>query len=67
MGRFVQGEDRRQDYLLPASLDDYETGVDSISRIGGHEPISLRRSPGRTWELQLVCHFWSGLPSVFFG
>ncbi len=23
MGRFVQGEDRRQDYLLPASLDDY--------------------------------------------
>lgn len=21
MGRFVQGEDRRQDYLLPASLD----------------------------------------------
>jgi Transposase and inactivated derivatives len=23
MGRFVQGEDRRQDFLLPASLDDY--------------------------------------------
>jgi transposase len=23
MGRFVEGEDRRQDYLLPASLDDY--------------------------------------------
>jgi transposase len=23
VGRFVQGEDRRQDYLLPASLDDY--------------------------------------------
>ncbi|TNF04753.1 MAG: DDE transposase [Sphingomonadales bacterium] len=23
MGRFIQGEDRRQDYLLPASLDDY--------------------------------------------
>lgn len=23
MGRFVQGEDRRQDYLLPASLNDY--------------------------------------------
>ena len=23
MVRFVQGEDRRQDYLLPASLDDY--------------------------------------------
>lgn len=23
MSRFVQGEDRRQDYLLPASLDDY--------------------------------------------
>ena len=23
MGRFVQGEDHRQDFLLPASLDDY--------------------------------------------
>ena len=23
MGRFVQGEDRRQDFLLPSSLDDY--------------------------------------------
>jgi transposase len=23
MGRFVQGEDRRQGFLLPASLDDY--------------------------------------------
>ena len=23
MGRFIQGEDRRQDFLLPASLDDY--------------------------------------------
>ncbi|AOF97988.1 hypothetical protein BSY17_39 [Sphingobium sp. RAC03] len=23
MGRFVEGEDRRQDFLLPASLDDY--------------------------------------------
>ncbi len=23
MGRFVQGEDWRQDYLLPAALDDY--------------------------------------------
>jgi hypothetical protein len=23
MARFVQGDDRRQDYLLPASLDDY--------------------------------------------
>lgn len=23
MGRFVQGEGRRQDYLLPSSLDDY--------------------------------------------
>ncbi|MEJ6010406.1 hypothetical protein [Novosphingobium aquae] len=23
MARFVQGEYRRQDYLLPASLDDY--------------------------------------------
>ena len=23
MGRFVEGQDRRQDYLLPASLDDY--------------------------------------------
>ena len=23
MGRFVEGEDRRQSYLLPESLDDY--------------------------------------------
>lgn len=23
MGRFVEGEDRRQDFLLPALLDDY--------------------------------------------
>lgn len=23
MGRFVEGEDRQQDFLLPASLDDY--------------------------------------------
>lgn len=23
MGRFVEGEDRRQDFLLPASLEDY--------------------------------------------
>ena len=23
MGRFVEGADRRQDFLLPASLDDY--------------------------------------------
>ena len=23
MGRFVEGQDRRQDFLLPASLDDY--------------------------------------------
>jgi transposase len=25
MGRFVEGEDRRQSFLLPASLDDYVT------------------------------------------
>ncbi len=25
MGRFVEGEDRRQSLLLPASLDDYVT------------------------------------------
>ena len=23
MGRFVEGEDPRQDFLLPASIDDY--------------------------------------------
>ena len=33
MGRFVQGEDRRQDYLLPASLDDYVSEENPVRAI----------------------------------
>lgn len=32
MGRFVRGEDRRQDFLLPASLDDY---------VSEHNPVRV--------------------------
>jgi transposase len=30
MGRFVEGDDRRQSLLLPASLDDYVTGDNPV-------------------------------------
>ena len=33
MGRFVQGEDRRQDYLLPASLDDYVSEDNTVRAV----------------------------------
>jgi transposase len=33
MGRFVQGEDRRQDYLLPASLDDYVSADNPVRAV----------------------------------
>lgn len=33
MGRFVQGEDRRQDYMLPASLDDYVSADNPVRAI----------------------------------
>ncbi len=33
MGRFVCGEDRRQDYLLPASLDDYVAADNPVRAI----------------------------------
>lgn len=31
--RFVQGEDRRQDYLLPASLDDYVSADNPVRAV----------------------------------
>jgi transposase len=33
MGRFVQGEDRRQDYLLPASLDGYVSADNPVRAV----------------------------------
>jgi transposase len=33
MGRFVHGEDRRQDYLLPASLDDYVSADNPVRAV----------------------------------
>lgn len=33
MSRFVQGEDRRQDYLLPASLDDYVSADNPVRAV----------------------------------
>ena len=33
MGRFVQGEDRRQNYLLPASLDDYVSADNPVRAV----------------------------------
>lgn len=33
MGRFVQGEDLRQDYLLPASLDDYVSAENPVGAV----------------------------------
>jgi hypothetical protein len=40
MSRFVQGEDRRRDYLLPASLDDYVSKDNPVRAI----EASLMRS-----------------------
>jgi transposase len=34
MGSFVRGEDRRQDYLLPASLDDYVSADNPVRAVG---------------------------------
>jgi transposase len=33
MGRFVHGQDRRQDYLLPASLDDYVSAYNPVRAV----------------------------------
>lgn len=33
MGRFVQGEDRRQDYLLPASFDNYVSADNPVRAV----------------------------------
>lgn len=34
MSRFVEGEDRRQDFLLPASLEDYVAEDNPVRAIG---------------------------------
>ena len=42
MGRFVEGDDRRQSLLLPASLDDYVTEDNPVRVLeDGHGVVAL--------------------------
>ncbi len=41
MGRFVEGQDRRQSWLLPSSLDDYVTADNPVRDRGLHDELDL--------------------------
>jgi len=51
MGRFVEGEDRRQSLLLPESLDDYVTEDNPVRVIEAFiEELDLGRWALRAWR-----------------
>jgi len=51
MGRFIEGEDRRQSLLLPESLDDYVTEDNPVRVIEAFiEELDLGRWALRAWR-----------------
>jgi len=51
MGRFVEGEDRRQSLLLPESLDDYVTEDNPVRVMEAFiEELDLGRWALRAWR-----------------
>ena len=71
MGRFVEGEDRRQSLLLPESLDDYVTEDNPVRVVEVFiEELDLGAAGGATGEeavpavVSSVFHFGSNPPSA---
>ena len=51
MGRFIEGEDRRQSLLLPESLDDYVTEDNPVRVMEAFiEELDLGRWALRAWR-----------------